>query len=226
MTVFALDHGYDVVDLGTYIIVGPGDESGRVLARKMAANEARLLLVGSDEPTLRGVMPRSPEDRISYCLADPGKENYADRVLEASKRLEERPDGLIIYAGGLRGGRDRHGGFEKIPLRMFRLVRSLAPILEPRSGIVLVVPPNLKNEIARNEGADTMTPTLATLTSALALGYHPNLRVNALLPNLRGPDGVGWDAEEAADAACCLTLTSVHTGSLLTPRDGHLFPAA
>lgn len=227
MTGVTIDHGYDLVETGTYVIVGPGDESGRVLARKMAANEARLLLVGDDEQTLRGVMPPSPEAGISYCLADPGAVGYSERVLEGVKQLKEKANGLIIYAGELRGARDRHGGFANIPLRMLALVRSLAPTLKPHSGIVLVVPPSLKNEIARNEGADTMTPTLATLTSTLALGYHPNnLRVNALFPNLHGPAGVGWDAEEAADAACYLNVISLHTGAIVTPREGHLFPAA
>jgi 3-oxoacyl-[acyl-carrier protein] reductase len=212
------------MDLGlndrVYVVTGASRGLGRACAEQLAAEGARLVLSGRDEPALRATATAlGGSDRalpVSGDLSEPGMESC---LVAAAIARYGRLDGALVAVAGWSASTvmDTDDGawrlaFETLFLGPLRLCRAVGGNLSQEGGsLVLVLSTSVREPIDGLAVSNGLRPGLAMTARTLADELGPrNVRVNAILPGridtdrARRQDGGAGDEDAAtgrADAA-------------------------
>lgn len=198
------------MDLGlsdrVYVVTGASRGLGRACAEQLAAEGARLVLCGRDEPALQAAAAAlgGPERAIAVSgdLSQPGIETC---LVAAAIARYGRLDGALVSIGGPPAGTvmETDDGawrlaFEDVFLGPLRLARTVANFTSHEGGsIVIVLSTSVREPIEGFALSNGLRPALAMTAKTLAdeLGSR-NIRVNGMLPGR-----IDTDRVRAADAA-------------------------
>lgn len=185
------------------VVTGASKNIGAALAQGFAEAGADLLLVARGADLLATIAENIRRDtgtQVHTCVADVGRADGVERVVEAAQRSFKRIDVLVnnaAAAGSVVGPLLEMGDdiWEDVLsvnlLAPFRLARALLPRLREQSGSsILNVVSGSGFLPSPGIGAYGVSKAAAwMLTRQLALELAPAVRVNALCPGIVSPDG-------------------------------------
>jgi NAD(P)-dependent dehydrogenase (short-subunit alcohol dehydrogenase family) len=183
------------------LVTGATSGIGRAIARRCAAEGARVLATGRDEARLaeleRPAAPATsagPGGSIIGHAADLGQVTAADECVAAALSAFGRLDGVVHAAGVIRRQEDlrattdeQWGWMMNVNLdASFRLARACLRAMIPRGGSIVLVGSQLAQVAAPGYASYCASKgAVESLVRALAVDFGPSgVRVNALAPGV------------------------------------------
>lgn len=212
------------MDLGlagrVYLVTGGTSGLGRASAEALVAEDARVVVSSRDPEKVARTVEALGKNAVGV-TTDNAAEDTAERLTTAALDAFGRVDGALISVGGPPPGLTTRISddtwrreFESIFLGTLRIVRHLAPLLDPATGrtdggaLAFVLSTSAKSPIAGLSVSNGLRSGLAMLTKDLADELGPQgTRVLGLLPGrilterIQQLDGGDPDARRRSEEA-------------------------
>jgi 3-oxoacyl-[acyl-carrier protein] reductase len=179
------------------LVTGATSGIGHAIARRCAAEGARVLATGRDQARLAELVRSAPAGSggtITGHAADLGDPAAADECVAAAVSAFGRLDGLVHSAGVIRRQEDLRDTTDEQWAWMtslnldtsFRLARACLREMVPRGGSIVLVGSQLAQVAAPGYASYCATKGgVEALVRALAIDFGPSgIRVNALAPGV------------------------------------------
>jgi len=171
----------------SFVVGGASRGIGRAVARELASEGARVLLVARDTEALEEAA-RELGERAEPCAADLSDRAGVDKVAAAAGRMDGL-DGVLVNAGGPPFGNaldltDEQWieAFRLLIGGPVRLLRDLAPLMNEGASVLFITSSSVRQPIDGLDASNVLRPGVAALAKCLARELGPRVRVNSLAP--------------------------------------------
>jgi NAD(P)-dependent dehydrogenase (short-subunit alcohol dehydrogenase family) len=191
------------------VVTGATRGIGAAIARRFAADGARLLLSGTDEATGSALVAeiRANGGEAQFVAGDIREEETSDRVAAAARSAFGRIDALVLNAGVFEGGRF----WELTPQQFDRTMdvnvrgvwlcaRACYGLIPPGGSIVTLASVSSVRSYSGESIYCVSKAAVLHLTRVMAQDLAPRgVRVNALVPGVIGGAGMTQDLADRSD---------------------------